>query len=60
MILCGFPSAANVAGEGEPPFTVTVALGAELLRVTVMGWISAFTVKVTESKLALESVKITV
>lgn len=33
---CEFPSAGNVAGEGEPPVIVTVAGGAELLRVTVI------------------------
>jgi hypothetical protein len=39
-----FPLAANVFGIALPPFTVTVAFGAELLMVTVMLWDTVFTV----------------
>jgi hypothetical protein len=44
VIECEFPSAANVLGLGFPPFTVTVALGAELVMATVMLWDTVFTV----------------
>jgi hypothetical protein len=60
VIVCGFPSAAKVAGEGEPPFTVTVAAGAELFMVTVIGCATVFTVKVAEAELRFASVIVTV
>lgn len=43
-------------GDGLPPFMVTVALGAELLNVTVMGWTTWLTVKDADAVLELESV----
>jgi hypothetical protein len=43
VMVCWVPSAANVLGKGLPPFTVTVAPGAELLMVTVISWGRVFT-----------------
>jgi hypothetical protein len=51
FMLCVVPSAAKVLGDGLPPFTVTVAVGAELLIVTVMGCKTVFTVKVAVGEL---------
>lgn len=51
FMLCEVPSAAKVLGDGLPPFTVTVALGAELLIVTVIGCNTVFTVKVAVGEL---------
>jgi hypothetical protein len=48
------PSAWNVAGEGDPPFIVTTALGAELLKVTVIGWVTV-TVKMAFAEWLLRS-----
>jgi hypothetical protein len=36
VMLCWLPSTKNVLGEGLPPVIVTVADGAELLKVTVI------------------------
>lgn len=44
VMLCEAPLAGNVLGVGYPPLTVTVALGAELLMVTVICSVSVFTV----------------
>jgi hypothetical protein len=44
VIEFAFPLAANVFGMALPPFTVTAALGAELLMATVILWDTVFTV----------------
>ena len=60
VMLYAFPSAWKVGGEGSPPFMVTVALGAELLMVTVIDWLTELTVYVAEAELELASVIVTV
>ena len=50
-----FPSAENVLGDGYPPFMVTIALGAELVRVTVIGWVTWLIVNWADAVLVLES-----
>ena len=59
-IVYGVPSAAKVLGVGYPPLTVTVALGAELDKVTVIFCDTVFTEKVVEAELELASLMITV